>query len=281
MLDLANLATSTLLGLLVAILAALLAVSRARTGTPALAGTPLVALAAPRGNTGRGGTRRTGRTSGGRGNGGTANGTGRGSSATGTGRSTTGNSGRANGNGENGKGHKANGNGGKATQPAPAPRAATPANAGTVNPVGGLARLVPGGLRDQVLAYLQAHPGEDFSPTQVANALDGRSSGAVGNALERLTEQGHVTKTSDAPRRFTFPTQGKARNGGTRRSAKAAPSAPAPTTGRRARRATADAPAEPTSPAKGRAAPRGTAAPAAGKANGTTRKGGNGGNGDG
>src|SRR6266511_3260464 len=189
MLDLANLATSTLLGLLVAILAALLAVSRARTGTPALAGTPLVALAAPRGNTGRGGTRRTGRTSGGRGNGGKANGTGRGSSATGTGRSTTRNSGKANGNGENGngKGRKANGNGGKADQTPPAPRARAPKaanNASTVNPVSGLARLVPGGLRDQVLAYLQQHPGEDFSPTQVANALGGRSSGAVGNALE-------------------------------------------------------------------------------------------------
>src|SRR6266540_1133409 len=215
MLDLANLATSTLLGLLVAILAALLAVSRARTGTPALAGTPLVALAAPRGNTGRGGTRRTGRTSGGRGNGGKANGTGRGSSATGTGRSTTGNSGRA------------NGNGGKATQPAPAPRAATPANAGTVNPVGGLARLVPGGLRDQVLAYLQQHPGEDFSPTQVANALGGRSSGAVGNALETLAKHGQVIKTSDTPRRFSVPAQGKPRNGRTRKAndTKAAPTA--------------------------------------------------------
>src|SRR6266542_5550108 len=193
MLDLANLATSTLLGL-------------------------LVAMAAPRGNTGRGGTRRTGRTSGGRGNGGKANGTGRGSSATGTGRSTTGNSGRANGNGENGKGHKANGNGGKATQPAPAPRAATPANAGTVNPVGGLARLVPGGLRDQVLAYLQQHPGEDFSPTQVANALGGRSSGAVGNALETLAKHGQVIKTSDAPRRFSVPQQGKASNGRSRKA---------------------------------------------------------------
>src|SRR6266511_243239 len=204
MLDLANLATSTLLGLLVAILAALLAVSRARTGTPALAGTPLVALAAPRGNTGRGGTRRTGRTSGGRGN-----------------------SGRANGNGKNGKGHKANGNGGKATQPAPAPRAATPANAGTVNPVGGLARLVPGGLRDQVLAYLQQHPGEDFSPTQVANALGGRSSGAVGNALETLAKHGQVIKTSDTPRRFSVPAQGKPRNGRTRKAndTKAAPTA--------------------------------------------------------
>src|SRR6266511_4351332 len=192
MLDLANLATSTLLGLLVAILAALLAVSRARTGTPALAGTPLVALAAPRGNTGRGGTRRTGRTSGGHGN-----------------------------------GRKANGNGGKATQPAPAPRAATPANAGTVNPVGGLARLVPGGLRDQVLAYLQQHPGEDFSPTQVANALGGRSSGAVGNALETLAKHGQVIKTSDTPRRFSVPAQGKPRNGRTRKAndTKAAPTA--------------------------------------------------------
>jgi len=127
-LDLANLATSTLLGLLVAILTALLVVRRARTGTPALAGTPLVALAAARGSAGKGNTHRTGRTrtsSAGRGNSG-SNGTGRSSSATGTGRSTTRNSG------------KVNGNGGKADQPAPAPRARAPKPASStpaVNPV--------------------------------------------------------------------------------------------------------------------------------------------------
>src|SRR6266540_2661392 len=184
MLDLANLATSTLLGLLVAILAAVLAVRTARTGTPALAGTPLVAMAAPRGNTGRGNTgRATRRTT-------TRNSAGRGN--------------RRNTPTERGNGRK--GSNGTQTAPAQRDRATTPANGPTVNPKSGLTRLAPGGLRDQVLAYLQAHPSEDFSPTQVANALDGRSSGAVGNALERLTEQGHVTKTSAAPRRFTIPT---------------------------------------------------------------------------
>src|SRR6266545_958968 len=135
MLDLANLATSTLLGLLVAILAALLAVSRARTGTPALAGTPLVAMAA-RGNPGTGSTRRTGRTrnSSGRGNGG-SNDTGRDNGATGTGRSTT----------RKGSNRRTANQTPPATPPAPRDRAATPASsAPTVNPVSGLARLVPG-----------------------------------------------------------------------------------------------------------------------------------------
>jgi hypothetical protein len=266
-LDLANLATSTLLGLLVAILAALLAVSRARTGTPALAGTPLVALAAARGNPGKGNTRRTGRTrnnSGGRGNGGNA--TGRGNNATGTGRSTTRNSGNSSGGKANG-----NGNGGKANQPAPAPRARAPktaSSAPTVNPVSGLARLVPGGLRDQVLAHLHQHPGEDFSPTQVANALGGRSSGAVGNALETLTKHGQVTKTSDAPRRFSIPQQGKPRNG---RARKANDTTAAPTPAQsgkrqpgRTTRAAANGTGRTTSPASGKA-------PA--KANGTGRNG--------
>jgi hypothetical protein len=222
---LANLATSTLLGLLVAILAALLATRHARTGAPALAGTPLLATA-PRG--GRGSTRRTAGNSGGRGNGG--NGTERGNRAAGTGRGATRKSGKVNGNGENGKGRKANGNGQKAAQSAPAPRAREAASNPTVNPVSGLARLVPGGLRDQVLAYLQQHPGKDFSPTQVANALGGRSSGAVGNALETLTKHGQVVKTSDQPRRFSVPQQ---HNG---RARKANGTTPAPTATQRGKR---------------------------------------------
>ena len=42
----------------------------------------------------------------------------------------------------------------------------------------------------------------EHSPTAVAKALDGRSSGAVGNALARLVEAGDAVQTSEAPRRY-------------------------------------------------------------------------------
>jgi len=52
-----------------------------------------------------------------------------------------------------------------------------------------------------VLTLLRDHPGE-HSPTAVAEALDGRSSGAVGNALIRLVEVGEVTQNGQSPRRY-------------------------------------------------------------------------------
>ncbi len=64
-------------------------------------------------------------------------------------------------------------------------------------------RLGKGELRTLVLEHLQKAPGQDHGPTQVVKAL-GRSSGAVGNALARLTEDGTVTQTSDKPRRFAY-----------------------------------------------------------------------------
>lgn len=69
---------------------------------------------------------------------------------------------------------------------------------------GGAERLGKGQLRTLVLDHLQASPGEDHSPTQVAKALGGRSSGAVGNALLKLAADGVVTQTSEKPRRFTY-----------------------------------------------------------------------------
>jgi len=62
-------------------------------------------------------------------------------------------------------------------------------------------RLGRGELADLVLGWMVDHPGE-HSPTAVANGLDGRSSGAVGNALARLTQGGQVTQTSTSPRRY-------------------------------------------------------------------------------
>lgn len=64
-------------------------------------------------------------------------------------------------------------------------------------------RLAPGGLRGMVEDYLRDHPGEQFGPTAIANAL-GKSSGAVSNALDKLVEGGVAAKTQDKPRRFAL-----------------------------------------------------------------------------
>jgi DNA-binding transcriptional ArsR family regulator len=62
-------------------------------------------------------------------------------------------------------------------------------------------RLPKGELRALVLAYLRGHPGE-HSPTAVAKALEGRSGGAVSNALAKLAASGEAAQTSAAPRRY-------------------------------------------------------------------------------
>jgi biotin operon repressor len=68
-------------------------------------------------------------------------------------------------------------------------------------PSGG--RLGRGELRASVLAYFQAHPGQEFGPTALGHAL-GRSSGAIGNAAETLTDAGEIARTSAAPRRYAY-----------------------------------------------------------------------------
>ena len=80
---------------------------------------------------------------------------------------------------------------------------------------GSSTRLSKGELGGLVLAYLRDHPGE-HSPTALAKALDGRSSGAVANALARLVEAGDAVQTSPAPRRYRAATRT-----GTRRRAAA------------------------------------------------------------
>jgi hypothetical protein len=57
----------------------------------------------------------------------------------------------------------------------------------------------PGQLRDLVQAHLAAHPDADFTPHQIGRVLY-RSSGAVANALDRLTALGQAQLTSDKPR---------------------------------------------------------------------------------
>ncbi len=62
-------------------------------------------------------------------------------------------------------------------------------------------RLGKGQLREMVLEYLRAHPGQALSPTAIAKAI-GHSAGAIGNALIRLTDAGEVSLESTAPRRY-------------------------------------------------------------------------------
>jgi hypothetical protein len=53
----------------------------------------------------------------------------------------------------------------------------------------------PRPLRYPVLSVLAANPGRAFTVTEITKALPGRSSGAVGAALHRLTEDGATTAT--------------------------------------------------------------------------------------
>jgi hypothetical protein len=69
---------------------------------------------------------------------------------------------------------------------------------------GDKARLASGALRGMVEDYLRGHPAEEFGPTAIANALGGKSSGAVSNALDKLVEAKTAVKTQDKPRRFAL-----------------------------------------------------------------------------
>ncbi|WP_280507879.1 AAA family ATPase [Nocardia flavorosea] len=104
-------------------------------------------------------------------------------------------------------------------------------------------RLGNGELRRMVAGVLANNAGGELSPREIAKTL-GRSSGAVGNALEALTAAGHADRTSASPRRYRANAH----------TAAAATPTPAPATGssatparpRRARKtATTPAPATP------------------------------------
>jgi hypothetical protein len=59
----------------------------------------------------------------------------------------------------------------------------------------------PGQLRDLVRGHLAAYPDAEFTPHAVGRVL-GRSSGAVANALDRLTALGQAQLTSEHPRKY-------------------------------------------------------------------------------
>lgn len=62
-------------------------------------------------------------------------------------------------------------------------------------------KLGKGELRSLVLAHLQEHNGEVFTPTALGKRLR-RSSGAINNALVRLVDDGAVTQIGDKPRTY-------------------------------------------------------------------------------
>ncbi|MCA1229952.1 hypothetical protein [Saccharopolyspora sp. 6M] len=68
-------------------------------------------------------------------------------------------------------------------------------------------RLAPGALHGLVEDFLREHPGDEFGPSKIGKELS-RSSGAVNNALEKMTEKGVVVKTREAPKRFMLAEPG-------------------------------------------------------------------------
>ena len=65
------------------------------------------------------------------------------------------------------------------------------------------ARLHRGELATLVLDHLKAHAGEPVGPVTIAKALE-RSSGAVGNACQRLADAGTIRLASSSPRRYQY-----------------------------------------------------------------------------
>jgi len=53
-----------------------------------------------------------------------------------------------------------------------------------------------------VLKHLREHRHAGLTPTAVAKALGGKSTGAVGNAIERLVSSGEAVKVADRPRTY-------------------------------------------------------------------------------
>jgi nitric oxide reductase NorQ protein len=124
----------------------------------------------------------------------------------------------------------------------PATPTTAPAASGTTTtaPAGG--RLPNGELRRQVAEVLAARAGTELTPRNIAAALGGKSSGAIGNALTALTAGGYAEQTSTKPVRY--------RSTPTTADAAAAPVAVPSGTPRRPRtpRTTPPPPAPPTTP---------------------------------
>lgn len=93
-----------------------------------------------------------------------------------------------------------------ATDPAvPGTGSAVPVEPTNPKPQKSPQRLARGQLRDLVLQMLADSPTREFTASQVSNALR-RSSGAVGNALERLQKAGPIIRVKDTPRTYRYST---------------------------------------------------------------------------
>ena len=132
------------------------------------------------------------------------------------------------------------------TTPATPTTAPVASGTTTTAPAGG--RLPNGELRRQVAQVLTDQAGTELTPRNIAAALGGKSSGAIGNALAALTAGGYAEQTSTKPVRY--------RSTPTTADAAAAPVAVPPGTPRRPRtprttppRPTTTTPAAPTAPA--------------------------------
>ena len=68
--------------------------------------------------------------------------------------------------------------------------------------VAGAKRLAPGELAVMVAAVLAAHPDIEYTPTLLSHMLEGRSPGAIHNALEKMIKTGSAVRTSDKPKRY-------------------------------------------------------------------------------
>ncbi|WP_280389741.1 hypothetical protein [Nocardia wallacei] len=86
------------------------------------------------------------------------------------------------------------------------------------------ARLGNGELRRMVARVLADNPGTDYSPRDIAK-LTGRSSGAIGNALKKLTDAGQAEQTGAKPLRYRANAATDAAAAG---APAPAPAAPAP-----------------------------------------------------
>ncbi|MDN2497020.1 hypothetical protein FHY52_09975 [Nocardia nova] len=64
-------------------------------------------------------------------------------------------------------------------------------------------RLAPGALRGEVEDHLRDAPDKEFTPHEIGKAL-GRSSGAVHNALLKLTDLGTARQTCTRPKKFAL-----------------------------------------------------------------------------
>ncbi|MFI9643548.1 AAA family ATPase [Micromonospora sp. NPDC051925] len=85
-----------------------------------------------------------------------------------------------------------------------------------------------------VLALLAAEPHRAFSIGDVGKHLPGRSSGAIGSALNRLADRGWATMSTGSPRRYTITAEGidafTAGAGASRAPSTTAPTPAAPAT---------------------------------------------------